>query len=365
MAETMSNAFKWSSQLHTKSLFRGARVRRGACRKLAACKTAQVVPFLVSALANRDDEIRRIAKEALLALTDSVAIEALYLGYVFTKEPAVQRILNALGRHVPDGAEPLLPDRRESSPLPSPAEEVWQLRNSRDQTVLAFIPEGGFLSGKENVHVHLPAYYLAYSCVTNAQYARFLTEQQPSPSRLEAWISLQPAGAISKRANTYAPDPQKADFPAVWVTQEGAAAYCRWAGLRLPNELEWEKGARGVDGRQYPWGDEWEDGRPRPAAGERKPEEIASVWAHPSARSPYGLYQMIGNVYEWCSNPYEQTAHEHCANGNSAVQCECGRVLRGGPWCFGTPAFLRTEYRKSTVWRAGTLLCGFRCAKDC
>ena len=93
-------------------------------------------------------------------------------------------------------------------------------------------------------------------------------------------------------------------------------------------------------------------------------EEITSVWAHPTACSPYGLYQMIGNVYEWCAGWYEETAYHRYAQGDLSPSHGEHRVLRGGPWRFGTPVYLRTEYRKSTCWRAGTLLCGFRCAKD-
>ncbi len=362
---TQSKIMKWARQLNCKVPFFDVRIRRTACTKLAANKTAQAVPFLVSALANSDEEVRRIAEESLKSLNTPEAIEALLLGYVFTKADSVRRILTSLGRDVSEAAE--LPAHQPSEPAPalSPAKEAWRFRNSRDGTVLAFVPEGDFLAGKDGFRVHLHPYYLALACVTNAQYARFLTERSPDSTHLASWINLRQSAAIHEKDHTYEVDPEKADLPVVWVTWEGAAAYCKWAHLRLPGELEWEKGARGIDGRLYPWGDEWEAGRSLPKMGERKPEEIASVWAYTTARSPYGLYQMIGNVYEWNTDWYEENAYQRYAQGDLRPQWQGEhKVLRGGPWRFGTPAHLRTEYRKSTVWRAGTPLCGFRCAKS-
>ncbi|MHC4888608.1 MAG: formylglycine-generating enzyme family protein [Planctomycetota bacterium] len=313
------------------------------------------MPFLVSALASSNQEIKSIAEATLKSLNIPEALDALLLGYIFTREESLHRILTTMGRTVQEAAQ-----------LPASAEQAWRFRNSRDGTVLAFVPEGDFLAGKKGFRVHLHPYYLALTCVTNTQYALFLTERQPNPPKLASWINLRRQSvAIHKEDNIYKADPEQAELPVVWITWEGAVAYCRWAGLRLPSELEWEKGARGVNGRLYPWGDEWEAGRPLPVAGERKQEETTSVWAYPTACSPYGLYQMIGNVYEWCADSYEEGAYQRYSKCDlRPPQCRENKVLRGGPWCFGTPAYLRTEYRKSTVWRAGTPLCGFRCAKS-
>lgn len=362
---TRSKILKWARQLNCKVPLFDRHIRRTACRILATDKTALAVPFLISALANSDEEVRRIAEEGLKSLDTPEAIEALLLGYVFTRADSVRQILTSLGRDVSEAAELVAHQPSEPAPALSTAKEAWRFRNSRDGTVLAFVPEGDFLAGKDSFRVHLHPYYLALTCVTNAQYTQFLTERSPDSTNLASWINLRQSVAIHKEGHTYEVDPEKADLPIVWVTSEGAAAYCKWAGLRLPTELEWEKGARGVDGRLYPWGDEWGDGRPLPAMGERKPEEIASVWAYPTARSPYGLYQMIGNIYEWSADWYEKDAYQRYAQGDIRPPWhrEHG-VLRGGPWCFGTPAHLRTEFRKSNVWRAGTPLCGFRCAKS-
>ena len=213
--------------------------------------------------------------------------------------------------------------------------------------------------------MHILPYYLAMVAVTNAQYSRFLTESKPDSAKLAAWIHLETSQPIHKAGNAFAVDPAQADLPAAHVTWEGAVAYSTWAGLRLPTELEWEKGARGVDGRLYPWGEEWEKGRPLPADKERHEEELSAVRAYPSACSPYGLYQMIGGVYEWCAEWYDENAYNRYAQGD--LKPPTGgenHLLRGGPWRFGTPVYHRTEYRKGTVWRGGTPMTGFRCAKS-
>jgi sulfatase modifying factor 1 len=362
---TQNKVLKWAKQLNSALPSLGAQIRHSACRKLASNNAALAVPFLVSALGNRDEQVRRIAEQGLKSLNTPEATNALFLGYAFTKDERLRRILTDLGRAVPEVAELPVPQLTESVPALSPAEELWRFQNSRDGTVLAFVPEGDFLAGEEGFRVHLSAYYLALTCVTNAQYAQFLNQSRPAPAKLAKWINLRQSGAIRKEGDTYKTVHEKTTLPVIWVTWEGAVAYCKWAGVRLSSELEWEKGARGIDGRLYPWGDEWEEGRPHPPAGERKQEQVTSVWAYPTARSPYGIYQMIGNVYEWCADSYEQDAYQRYAKGDlRPPQHGEHKVLRGGPWRFGTPVYLRTEYRKSTVWRAGTPICGFRCAKN-
>ena len=305
---------KWERRLSSKAPLVGTSIRRKACRKLAADKTAKAVPFLVSALADSDEEVRRIAENALASLADPDAIDALFLGYVFTQQQSLGRILASLGRPVPDVSELHESHLSEPGQEPSPAEQTWRIHNSRDGTTLAFVPEGDFLAGEEGIRIHLPAYYMALTCVTKAQYAQFLTERRPSPQKLPQWINLNQSEALRRENDTYTVDPKMAEMPVVWVTWEGASVYCKWAGLRLPTELEWEKAARGSDGRIYPWGDEWDAGRPQPTEG-RSAEQISAVLAFPSARSPYGIYQMIGNIYEWCADWYDQGIYERYARG--------------------------------------------------
>jgi formylglycine-generating enzyme len=165
------------------------------------------------------------------------------------------------------------------------------------------IPEGEFLAGGAGSDQggclsskRLPAYYLAVYPVTNEQYMCFLSETNPGQEELKKWIN--PRRLVRKAGGRFEAFGVKVNHPVTEVTWVGVEAYCRWVGLRLPTELEWEKGARGIDGREYPWGNEWDKSKCRNYHS-KGDETTCSVKAYPEGRSPWGLYQMSGNVGEW------------------------------------------------------------------
>ncbi len=254
---------------------------------------------------------------------------------------------------------------KESSPIQS------TIINEKDGSQMVLIPEGKILGGSakdegggQPFPVRLPAYYLALYPVTNIQYAQFLSQIKPSKSDLEKWIDLGSSCFVRKTWIRYKAYGDKNDHPVVQVSWYGANAYAKWAGLRLPSELEWEMGARGLDGREYPWGNTWDESKCRNWEN-RGNERTCSVQSYPEGRSPWGLYQMSGNVWEWCEDWYDPEAYNRYRQGKLSPQYEkeWDRVLRGGSWSSDAQRFFRGAYRSSDApeYRRGNY--GFRLAR--
>lgn len=194
---------------------------------------------------------------------------------------------------------------------------------------LVKIPAGPFLYGDKKQPVELDEFWIAKTPVTNAQYKAFVD-------------------ATGHRAPSHwkegRPPPGKENHPVVNVSWHDAQAFCAWVGLRLPSEYEWEKAARGTDGRVYPWGDEWQPGRCN--SDEAGIGDTTPVDRFPKGASPYGVLDMAGNVGEWCEGWYDNDRES--------------RVLRGGSWR-NSQRGVRAAFRVKVnpIDRHGVF--GFRC----
>ena len=256
----------------------------------------------------------------------------------------------------------------------------------REGMVMVYVPAGQFEMGSEHdprarpVHrVALDPFWIDLTEVTNAMFATFLNELGNQTQEGVSW--LEPGaghrgivyGHIKENEGVFVPQAGYEDYPVIEVSWYGAAAYCAWAGGRLPTEAEWAYAARGPQAAAYPWGDRFEGWRAnycdvnctyawRDPTWDDGAGQWTAVGRYPSGASWCGALDMAGNVWEWVSDWWSEAYYAHSPAGNPPGP-ESGtlHVARGASWF--------DEGRDSELWRRKGLTAsssrmhwvGFRC----
>jgi len=273
-------------------------------------------------------------------------------------------------RIVPPPAQTEEPTRTPAVP-PSPTSTP-----GKDGMVLIYIPAGEFKMGSSRTEdpqafeeelpqhiVYLDAYWIDQTEVTNAQYALCVAD---------SGACTKPANNYSVTRSSYYDNSQYANYPVIFVSWSQAAAYCTWAGRRLPTEAEWEKAARGPEGRIYPWGNTfdgtlanycdincqagWKDSRFDDGYIDTSP-----VGTYPGGASINGVLDMAGNVYEWVADWYESYSQFPQSNPTGPAS-GLEHIIRGGSWG-DDPTHIRSAIRSHINGDNWLDFIGFRCAR--
>jgi formylglycine-generating enzyme required for sulfatase activity len=199
--------------------------------------------------------------------------------------------------------------------------------------------------------IHVNSFYIDKFPVTNRDFKKFIDATHYHPKDdlnfLRDWTDgTYPVGWENK--------------PVTWVSQEDARAYAAWAGKRLPHEWEWQYAAQGTDSRLYPWGNEWDPAAAPPPDQSRNMRGPDTVDAHGKGASPFGVMDMVGNVWQWTEEFVDQHTRAGVLRGGSYYQPQ------GSIWYF-PQAYKLNEHGKLLLMspsmdRSGAL--GFRCVLD-
>ena len=280
----------------------------------------------------------------------------------------VALVLSACGQAEPPEATARSSEASTPSLTPTPSAGLSiepTMVSPVDGMVQVHVPAGVFLMGsaesdadawghKSPQHeVYLDAFWIDRTEVTNGMYARCVDAGACQPP-----IVISGLGSWTR--SSYYGNASYTDYPVIYVDWHQAEAYCAWTGRRLPTEAEWEKAARGVDGRSYPWGEGIDCARANFTGCEG---DTTRAGSYPAGASPYGALDMAGNVWEWVedwygSDYYTQSPRENPAGPSSGET----RVSRGGAWDY-IPEFLRAAARLESDPTSYLFDLGFRCAR--
>jgi len=267
---------------------------------------------------------------------------------------ATPTAVSIAGPTVEPTVEPTIVPTATSAPTPAPGEI---LVSATDGMEMAYVPSGDFSMGslagtmdEQPVHdVYLDAYWIDRTEVTNGMYSQCV----------QAGACLKPYNQSNTHFNYY-PDPQFANYPVIDLKWSSTGKYCAWAGRRLPTEAEWEKAARGTDGRTYTWGNALPNNS---LLNFNNPVgDTVLVGSYPKGASPYGALDLAGNVMEWVADWYDAGYYTASPDSNPTGPADGQyKVLRGGSW-HSDVYTVRSADRHYREPDTRDIVIGFRCA---
>lgn len=224
---------------------------------------------------------------------------------------------------------------------------------------MALVPAGEFVMGSDfgsderpRHNVFLSHYYIDIFEVTNAQYAAFLNSTHDSYT----------GTVLFQEADVWVIDPAHAHLPVVEVDWFEANAFCRWRGAKLPTEAQWEKAARGTDGRLFPWGNSSYIS-PTRANFANSNSGLVRVGSFTDGTSPFGAMDMAGNVWEWVADWYQEDYYSQSPNRDPSGPSEGVLKVRRGGSVGDNSALIRTTSRNAISPHYSDSVIGFRCAR--
>jgi formylglycine-generating enzyme required for sulfatase activity len=236
---------------------------------------------------------------------------------------------------------------------------MYKTRMGDEGREMVQIPEGPFTMGSNDGdpdeapehQVFLKGFFLDRKEVTQAEYMRFAKMTKRSMPRIEVFEDDQ-----SKLLQP--------EFASMSVSWDDATAYCKWAGKRLPTEAEWEKAGRGEGKRKYPWGDKFAVNAANLDGSEDGYKYLAPPGSFEAGRSPYGLYDMTGNVAEWVADSYDEGYYKKSPYRDPKGPDNADlKVVRGGSWRETEHNARISKRFAAKHWRTDITI-GIRCAAD-